>query len=69
MLVTAKFDLHLELPKRKPSVLLSFTVSSTIKMALLNPANHLPINLQMGNLLLETTINFFIAIVNMFYIS
>ena len=39
---------------------------STIKMAILNHVNHLPLNLQMGNLLLGTTINFLIAIVKMF---
>ena len=44
-------------------------IASTIKMAISNHANHLPLNLQMGNLLLGTTINFLIAIVKMFYIS
>ena len=44
-------------------------IASTIKMAILNHANHLPLNLQMGNLLLGTTINFLIAIVKMFFIS
>ena len=37
-------------------------IASTIKMAILNHANHLTLNLQMGNLLLETIINFLIAI-------
>ena len=32
-------------------------IASTIKMAILNHANHLPLNLQMGNLLLGTIIN------------
>ena len=44
-------------------------IASTIKMAMLNHANHLRLNLQMGNLLLGITINFLIAIVKMFYIS
>ena len=44
-------------------------IASTIKMGILNHANHLPLNLQMGNLLLGTTINVLIAIVKMFYIS
>ena len=44
-------------------------IASTIKMAILNHANHLPLNLQMGILLLETTINFLISIVKMFCIS
>ena len=44
-------------------------IASTIKMAILNHANHLPLNLQMGNLLLGTAINFLIAIVKMFCIS
>ena len=44
-------------------------IASTIKMAMLNYANHLPLNLQMGNLLLGITINFLIAIVKMFCIS
>ena len=34
-------------------------VASTIKMAILNHANHLRLNLQMRNLLLGTIINFF----------
>ena len=34
-------------------------ITSTIKMAILNHANHLPLNLQMRNLLFGTTINFF----------
>ena len=33
-------------------------IASIIKMAVLNHANHLPLNLQMGNLLLGTIINF-----------
>ena len=44
-------------------------IASTIKMGILNHANHLPFNLQMGNQLLGTTRNFLIAIVKMFYIS
>ena len=44
-------------------------IASTIKMAILNHANNLPLNLHMGNLLLGTTINFLIVIVKMFYIS
>ena len=44
-------------------------IASTIKMAILDHANYLPLNLQMGNLLLGTTINFLIAIVKMFFIS
>ena len=43
-------------------------IASAIKMAILNHANHLPLNLQMGNLLLGTIINFLIAILKMFYI-
>ena len=69
MLVTAKFDLHPELPNRKPNGLFHARIASTIKMAILNHANHLPLNLQMGNLLLGITIIFLIAIVKMFYIS
>ena len=38
-------------------------------MAILNHVNHLPLNVQMGNLLLGTTIGFLIAIVKMFYVS
>ena len=38
-----------------------------MKMAILDHVNHLPLNLQMGNLLLGTTINFLIAIVKMFF--
>ena len=34
-------------------------------MAILNYAYHLPLNLQIGNLLFGTTINFLIAIVKM----
>ena len=34
-------------------------IASIIKMAILNHANHLPFNLQMGDLLLGTRINFF----------
>ena len=34
-------------------------IASTIKMAISNHANHLHLNLQMGNLLLRTTIMFF----------
>ena len=34
-------------------------IASIIKMAILNHANHLPLNLQMGDLLLGTIINFF----------
>ena len=44
-------------------------IASTIKMAILNHANNSPLNLQMGNLLLEAIIKFLIAIVKMFYIS
>ena len=36
-------------------------------MALLNHENHLPLNLQMGNLLRGTTINFLIVIVKIIY--
>ena len=36
-------------------------------MAILNHANHLPLNLQMGNLLLGTTINVLIPIVDVLY--
>ena len=43
-------------------------IASTIKMAILNHANHLPLNLQMGNLLPGITISFLIVIVKMFYI-
>ena len=64
MLVTAKFDLHSELPNRKPNGLFSCTDCIYHKNA-----NHLPLNLQMRNLLLGTTIKFFIAIVKIFYIS
>ena len=69
MLVTAKFDLHPELPNRKPNGLFSCTDCIYHKMAIVNHPNHLPLNLQMGNLLLGITINFLIAIVKMFYIS
>ena len=41
-------------------------IASTIKMAVLNHANHLHLNLQIEDLLLGTTINFLIAIVKMF---
>ena len=37
-------------------------IASTIKMAVLNYAKHLTLNLQMGNLLLGTIMNFLIAI-------
>ena len=47
----------------------SYRIASIIKMAILNHANHLPLNLQMENLLLGTTINFLIGIVKMFYLS
>ena len=33
-------------------------IASTIKMAILNHANHLPLNLQMGNLLKSATWNY-----------
>ena len=69
MLVTAKFDLHPELPNRKPNGLFSCTDCIYQKMAILNHANRLPLNLQMGNLLLGTIINFLIVIVKMLYIS
>ena len=69
MLVTAKFDLHPELPNKKPNDCSHARIASTIKMAILNHVNHLPLSLQMGNRLLGTTINFLIAIVKMFYIS
>ena len=69
MSVTAKFDLHPELPIENPMDCSHARIASTIKMAILNHANHLPLNLQMGNLLLGTTINILIAIVKMFYIS
>ena len=65
MLVTAKFDLHPELPNRKPNGLLyMYHESGYIK-----PCKYLPLNLQMENLLFGTTIIFLIAIVKMFYIS
>ena len=44
-------------------------IASNNKMAILNPASNLPLNLQMGNLLLGTIINALIAIVKMFYVS
>ena len=44
-------------------------IASTIKVAILNHANYLPLNLQIGNLLLGATLNFLTAIVKMFYIS
>ena len=44
-------------------------ITSTIKMAILNHANNLPLNLQMGNLLLGTIINILTAMVQMFYKS
>ena len=44
-------------------------IASTIKMAIVNHANHLPLNLQMGNLLLGSIINFLIVIVEMCCIS
>ena len=69
MLVTAKFDLHPELPNRKPNGLFTCTDFIYHKNGYIKHANHLPLNLQMGNLLLGTTINFLIAIVKMFYIS
>ena len=69
MLVTAMSDLDPESPNRKPNELFSCTYCICHKMAILNHANHLPLNLQMGNLLLGTIINFLIAIVKMFYIS
>ena len=62
MLVTAKFDLHPELPNKNPVDCSHAQIASAIKMAILNYAKHLPLNLQMGNLLLETIINFLIAI-------
>ena len=69
MLVTGKFDLHPELPNRKPSGLFSYTDCIYHKMTILNHADYLPLNLQMGNLLLGTTINFLVAIVKMFHMS
>ena len=44
-------------------------IASTIKVAILNHANHLPLNLQMGDLLLGATVIFLTAIVKMSYIS
>ena len=44
-------------------------IGSTIKMAILNHANSLHLNLQMGNLLRGTATNLLIAIVKMFYLS
>ena len=41
-------------------------IASTIKMAILNHANHSPVNLLMRNLLLGTKIIFLIAIVEIF---
>ena len=69
MLVTAKFDLHRNYRIENPMDCSHARIASTIKMAILNHANHLTLNLQMGNLLLGTIINFLIAIVNMFYVS
>ena len=69
MLVTAKFDYIRNYRIKCPMDCSHARIASTIKMAILNHANHLPLNLQMGNLLLEITINFLIAIVKMFYIS
>ena len=43
-------------------------IASTINMAILNHANYLPLNLQMGDLLPGPTINFLIAIAKTFYI-
>ena len=67
MLVTAKFDLHPELPNRKPNGLFSCTDCIYHKNGYIKPLKSF--TLQMGNLLLGTTINFLIAIVKMFYIS
>ena len=71
MLVTAKFDLYPELRNRKPNRLFSCTDCIYHKNGYIKPnhTNHLPLNLQMGNLLLGTIINFLIAIVKTFYIS
>ena len=67
MLVTAKFDLHPELPNRKPNGLFSCTDCIYHKNGYVKLLKSF--TLQMGNLLLGTTINFLIAIVKMFYIS
>ena len=56
MLVTGKLYLHPELPNRNPMDCSHARIASTIKIAISNHA--LPLNLQMGNLLLGTTINF-----------
>ena len=69
MLVTAKFDLHPKLPNRKPNGLLSCTDCIYHKNGYINHAKQLPLNLEMGNLLLGATINFLIVIVKVFYIS
>ena len=67
MLVTAKFDLHPELPNRKPNGLFSYTDCIYHKNGYIKPCKLF--TLQMGNLLLGTTIKFLIAIVKMVYIS
>ena len=69
MLVTAKFDLHPQLPNRKPNGLFSCADCIYHKNDYIKHTNHLPLNLEMGNLLLGTIINFLIAIIKMFYIS
>ena len=53
------------MPNKNPVDCSHAQIASAIKMAILNYAKHLPLNLQMGNLLLETIINFLIAIVKM----
>ena len=67
MLIKAKFDLHLELPNRKPNGLFSCTDCIYHKNGYIKPCKSFTFKLT--NLLLETTINFLIATVKMFYIS
>ena len=68
MLVTAKFNLHPQLPNRKSNGLFLCMDLIYYKNGYIKHANHLPLNLQMGNMLLGTTIHFLIMVVKMFYI-
>ena len=61
-LVTTKFDLHPELPNRKPNGLSSCLDCIYYKNGYIKPCKSF-INLLIGNLLLGTTTNFFIAVV------
>ena len=68
MLVTAKFNLHPQLPNRKSNGLFLCMDLIYYKNGYIKHANHLPLNLQMGNMLLGTTMHFLIMVVKMFYI-